>query len=252
MGPYQGKVVLVTGSSRGIGRATALEFAREGADVVVNYLRKASAAEEVANEIQRMGSRSIAIGADVGDREAVKKMFATIHEKFGHLDVLVSNAAIATFGNVEEVKKKHIDFTFGANIDAVIWCVQEALPLMRGRRGTIITVSSVGVHTYLPNATLYTVAKGAVETLTKRLAFEFMEKGEDVNIKCVRPGLVDTDSLKNLKERLPGLSDQVNSFRHAKTFSPEDIAKIIVWLASDDARLIHGEVIDISGGLNVL
>ena len=213
--PFLGKNVLVTGSSRGIGRETALEIARQGANVAINYLRKKSAAQEVVSEILSMERCSMEIKCDVGKKDEVREMFSCIKKEFGYLDILVLNAAIATFSDITEISEKQLDFTTHANTGGILWCVQEALPLMAGPEHmveypTIITISSAGVYKHLPNAALYTVAKDSVEALTRYLAFDFLNKNKNINVSqhCWRKYACARQS-RNIRPHSRGSADHL-------------------------------------------
>ena len=147
---FAGKVALVTGSSRGIGRAIALRLAREGAEVVVHYRRQTVAAQETAAAIAALGRRALVVQAELGEAPAVRRMFAQVHETFGVLDIFVANAAATAFKPLLEQQAHHIDKTFAITVDAFVLAVQEAAKLMQGRHGKIVTVSGIDARRYIP------------------------------------------------------------------------------------------------------
>lgn len=251
---FEGKIALVTGSSRGIGKATALEFARKGANLIVTCLRKKTEAQAVVNEIQKMGREAIAVKVNVADLDQIKELFSQIKEAFGRLDILINNASIAAFKSLAELTPKSLNFTLDANIAGPFWCIKEALQLMPKPGGKIVNLSSIGSQRIIKKgAADYTAAKAGLEGLTRYLAFELAPLG--INVNAVAPGLVNTDSLKFLlkdpefKKRVEFCQENIGWKIIAE---PEDIAKVVVWLCSEEANWIKGQVIDASGGLTLI
>lgn len=176
------KVALVTRASRGIGKKTALRLAEEGYDIVINYVRSKSAAEETAKEIEQMGRKALVVRAHVGDVDKIKAMFQTIDETFGRLDVLINNAASGVLRPVMEIEETHWNWTMNINSKALLFCAQEAAKLMeRNGGGKIVSISSIGSIRYLENYTLVGVSKAALEALTRYLAVELAPKNIVVN-----------------------------------------------------------------------
>jgi enoyl-[acyl-carrier protein] reductase III len=248
-GLLEGKVALITGSSRGIGKASALAMARQGADVVVHYNRQAELAEAVTREIEELGRRSIAVQANLESSEDIARMFDTVAETFGRLDIFMANAAATAFKPLLQMKPYHIDRTYRLLINALVDCVQRAVPLMEGRPGRIITVTGHGTDFTLPLYGSIGSAKAAVETLTRYLSYELGAHG--ITCNAIAPGVVATDSARFY------MGDQYAAFerevsRHTplgRLATPEDVADVAVFLASDMARFITGQVIRVDGGL---
>ena len=192
------KVALVTGSSRGIGKATALQLAKEGYDLVINYARSKTAALETAAEIEALGRKALVVKANVGDVEKIKQLFEAIKNEYGRLDVFVNNAASGVQRPLMELEESHWDWTMNINSKALLFCAQEAAKLM-DNGGKIVSISSLGSIRYLKNYTVVGVSKAALEALTRYLAVELAEKNIVVN--AVSGGAVDTDALKHFPNR---------------------------------------------------
>ncbi|ESU72846.1 enoyl-ACP reductase, partial [Geobacillus thermopakistaniensis] len=177
-----GKVAVVTGSSRGIGKAIALRLAKEGYDIVVNYARSKTAAEETAREIEALGRKALVVKANVGDVEKIHAMFAQIDEVFGRVDVLVNNAASGVLRPAMELEETHWNWTMNINSKALLFCAQEAAKRMEQvGGGKIVSISSLGSIRYLENYTAVGVSKAALEALTRYLAVELAPKNIAVN-----------------------------------------------------------------------
>jgi enoyl-[acyl-carrier protein] reductase III len=248
---FAGKVALVTGSSRGIGRAIALRLARDGADMVINYRRQTAAAEEVAAAIAALGRRTLVIQADLGEASAVEQMFVRIQETFGTLDILVANAAATAFKPLLAMQGYHLDKTFAITIKAFVAAAQQAARLMQGRRGKIVAVSGIDAHRYVPLHGALAAAKGALEVLIPYLACELAPQGIMVN--GINPGFVDTDSAHVFGEDIYRLLE-----KNLRTFTPmqrvgtpEDIANVVAFLCSEDAAWICGQTLTVDGGLSL-
>jgi len=248
---FSGKVALVTGSSRGIGRAIALRLAREGADVVVHYRRQAAAAQETAAAIAARGRRALVVQAELGEAAAIRRMFTQVRETFGGLDILVANAAATAFKPLLEQQAHHIDKTFAITVDAFVLAVQEAVRLMQGRRGKIVTVSGLDARRYIPLHGALAAAKGALEVLTAYLACELAPQGISVN--GVNPGFVNTDSAHVFGEKVYRLLEQniVTYTPIQRVGTPDDIANVVAFLCSEDAAWICGQTLTVDGGLSL-
>ena len=239
------RISLVTGSGRGIGRAIALEFAKEGSTVFINDINKENA-EETCRLIKEKGGKSFLIIADVGIYSEVKKMFENIYSNAGKIDILVNNAAIIrdkTLHNMET--KYHWDDVIQLNLTSVFYCCREAIISMRENMyGRIINMASVIGLCGNFGQTAYAASKAGVIGFTKSLAYEGALKGITVN--AVAPGFIETDMIKEIptevrvriEERIP-----IKKFGQ-----PEDVSKLVAFLASDDASYITGQVIGINGG----
>lgn len=247
--PFVGQVVLITGASRGIGRATARLFAQGGADVVVNYLRHRSAADETVQELQSYGVRAVPVRADVGDPEDLDRLFRETREQFGSLDVLVSNAAFGVNHPAMDLKVKHWQKTLDVMGRALLLCAQGAAPLMEGRWGRIISISSIGSFRVMPNYAAAGVAKSILETLTRYLAVELAPKGITVN--CVSGGVVETDALNAFSNKDDMLSFGMRA-PMGRLGQPNDIANVVTLLCRPEARWICGQTIVADGGYSLL
>ncbi len=191
--PLHGRVALITGSSRGIGRAIALELAARGADVVVNYLRKRSAAEEVVSGIEAQGRRAIAVRANVGNVAHIEAMFDRVRSEFGRCDILVGNVASGVVRPITQVEDKHWDWTLDINARSILRCARHVIPLMQAQAwGRIVGITSFGSTRVFPQYGVIGVSKAAIEAVIRYLAVELAPKGIVVN--AVSPGIVETDA----------------------------------------------------------
>ncbi len=244
-----GKVALVTGSSRGIGRACAIKLAQAGADVIVNYVTSRAAAMEAAVQIDRLGSRAYVVKADVGEEDDVESMVEFISKSIGRLDIIVSNAATGGFRPLLASNTRHFHTTMNINVLSLVYLTKATLPLLEKGpdRGKVIAISSHGSHMALPMYGLIGGSKAALESIARHLTLEVGDRG--VNVNVVKAGLVDTDSTR----RIP-FSDRMFAQREANTMvgdrelTPEDVANTVLFLASPLSDLIQGETITVDGG----
>ncbi len=245
-----GKNALVTGAARGFGRAIAIRLAREAVTVVVNYRRSKSDAQSVVEEIIASGGKAIALRADVGDDEALDRMFEEIKSQIGRLDIVVSNAAFGIPGAVMESTRKYWDLTMSSSAYALPALAQRAVPLMPEGWGRIISMTSHGGQKALESYGLMGAAKGALESLTRTLAIELAPKGILVN--GILAGVSDTKSLRSLPiaEGLLRYAEQRTPV--GRLVTPEDIADVVAFLCSDQARMICGQFITVDGGMGIL
>lgn len=243
----RGKVAVVTGSSRGIGRAIALEFAREGARVCINYAQSEDKARKVAEEIKFMGGEAIIIRADVSKLDEVRSLISSVVENFGRVDILVNNAAIMLRGDFIETEDEEfyeiLDRMWEVNVKGAIYCCREAVKhMIKNRYGKIINIASnAGIGTAFPGTTPYAMTKAAIIMFTKRLAFELGPYG--INVNAIAPGLVLTDMVTPEGVELAKKRSVLG-----RVGNPEDIAKLAVFLASDESSYITGQVIVADGG----
>jgi enoyl-[acyl-carrier protein] reductase III len=246
------KVALVTGSSRGIGRAIALELARLGADVVIHYLRKRSAALEVAATVEALGRRAVTIKANLAESEQIEALFAEIEATFGRCDILVGNAASGTPRDILDVADKHWDWTMDVNVRAVLRCAQRAAPMMeRAGWGRIITISSPGSSRVLPHYGVIGLSKATLEALTRYLAVDLAPKGIVVN--GVSPGLVATEAVSAFPVDLQATFAYATERTPAgRLVSPLDVARLVGFLCSEAAQMIVGQTILMDGGYSLL
>jgi 3-oxoacyl-[acyl-carrier protein] reductase len=241
----QGQVALVTGGSRGIGRATALALAAEGATVVVNYASSNQAADAVVAEIQSMGSQAIALQADVAQSEQVDGLFNTVLEKYGRIDLLVNNAGIARDTLLLRMKLEDWQAVVDLNLTGVFLCTKAASKVMlKQRSGRIINVTSVVGEMGNPGQANYSAAKAGVIGFTKTVAKELASRGITVN--AVAPGFITTDMTADLK-----VGEEVLKLIPLGRYGqPEEVAGLIRFLAADPAAAyITGQVINVDGGM---
>jgi enoyl-[acyl-carrier protein] reductase III len=245
------KVALITGSSRGIGKATAIRLAKQGYDIVINYARSKSAALETASEIEALGRKVLIVKANVGDVEKIKNMFAQIDEAFGRLDVFVSNAASGVLRPAMELEESHWDWTMNINSKALLFCAQEAAKLMeKNGGGKIVSISSLGSIRYLKNYTTVGVSKAAVEALTRYLAVELAPKNIIVN--AISGGAVDTEALTHFPNRDELLAEAREKTPAGRMVEIDDMVNTVMFLLSDEASMIRGQTIIIDGGISLL
>lgn len=247
-----GKVALVTGASRGIGRACAESLAACGASVIVNFLNSADAAKEVVNTIQNCGGRAIAIRADVSQRDDVQAMIDVIGEHFGRLDIIVSNAAAGGFRPLTQVTPASFDSILRMNTAPLLWLTQAALPLLQASSSIsrVIAISSHGSIRGIANYGIIGTSKAALESLVRHLAFELGRSG--VNFNAIMPGIVATDAIKTL----PGSAGMLQSVQEQmlvkdRILQPADVAGAVLFLASPLSELIQGQVIVVDGGISI-
>lgn len=244
-------IALITGGSRGIGKATALLLAQQGLRVVVNYHRDRQAAQEVVEEITRAGGEALAWQADVSDEQQVVTMFTAIDEAWGPVNVLVNNAGIlATQCRVENLTAERINRVLSTNVTGYFLCCREAVKRMSiehgGSGGAIVNVSSVAARLGSPGEYVdYAASKGAVDTLTIGLSLEVAAQG--IRVNGVRPGFIYTDMHASGGE--PGRVDRVApAIPMRRGGQPEEVAQAIAWLVSDSASYVTGSFIDLAGG----
>jgi len=247
--PFRDRIALVTGSGRGIGRVIALHFARNGADVVVNFFRNRAPAEETTAEIEKLGRRALLVKADVGDLADLNRLFDEVEKAFGGLDIFVHSAASGYNRPVMAQKPKGWDWTMNINARSLLFAAQRAAPLMEKRGGGyIVSISSPGSFRVLPEYVVVGASKAALETLTRYLAVELAPKNIVVN--AVSPGIVGTDALKHFD----ALSDKsiiqkaIAATPAGRLVTPEDVAEVIGFLCSPAASMIRGQVIVVDGG----
>jgi 3-oxoacyl-[acyl-carrier protein] reductase len=241
--PLAGRVAIVTGASRGIGRAVAERLGRDGAAVVVNYAARAERAAEVVESIAHAGGRARAVAADVSDAAQVAALFDTAEEAFGGVDVLVNNAGTAVFKPTADVTDEEFDRVFGLNARGTFFALREAARRLRPN-GRVVNVSTGGTAGSSPGGGLYTASKAAVEQFTSALAKELGPRGITVN--SVLPGLTRTDGLIMPRD---AVEQAVARTPLGRLGEPDDVAAVVAFLVSDDARWVTGQHIRASGGL---
>jgi enoyl-[acyl-carrier protein] reductase III len=245
----EGQTAVVTGAGRGIGRAIAVRLAAAGADVVVNYYLNREAAEQAAAEIRSCGVRAHVVQADMKDPDQIRRLFEEVGTRFGGLDILVSNAASGVFRPAGELTPKHWDWMMHTHPRAFLLCAQAAVPLMQGRRGRMVAVSSLGSQRTIPNYAGMGAAKGALESLTRYLAVEYGPLGIAVN--AVSGGAVATDSWRELAEMETVLDEIGRRTPAGRIAEPKDIAEAVLFLCSPQAGMIRGQVLVVDGGYSL-
>ena len=243
MGTLDGKVAIVTGASRGIGRAVAERLGRDGAKVVVNYMQNAAKAQEVVEAVEASGSRAIAVQSDIGKVEDVRRLFRTADERFGGVDAVINNASISIFKPHTEVDEEEFDRVFGLVARGTFFALQEAAKRLRDG-GRIVNISSGGTVTGGPMAGLYLGAKAAVEQFSLALAKELGPRGITVN--AVLPGLTDTDGMIMPPE---AVEQAVSMTPLGRLGQPEDVAGVVAFLVGEDGRWMTGQLVRAGGGL---
>lgn len=240
------KVALVTGASRGIGRAIALALAEAGADVVVNYSGSEEAAAEVVRQIEAMGRKSFKIKANVGSSQEVEEMFKQVLEAFSRIDILVNNAGITRDNLLMRMKEEEFDQVIETNLKGVFNCMKAATrPMMKQRYGKMINISSVVGSLGNPGQTNYVAAKAGVIGMTKSAARELASRS--INVNCVAPGFIGTDMTDTLGEETK--TQLLKQIPLERLGQPEDIAKAVRFLASDDSSYMTGQTIHVDGGM---
>lgn len=242
----EGKMALVTGASRGIGREIAFELAREGASVAVNYAGSEAKAMELVDEIKAMGRDAFAIQADVSSSEAVNDMVKETVERFGKLDILVNNAGITKDNLLMRMKESEWDDVININLKGVFLCTKAVTrQMMKQRSGRIINISSiVGVSGNAGQAN-YVAAKSGVIGLTKTSAKELSSRGITVN--AIAPGFITTDMTDKLNEDVK--NEMLKQIPLARFGDPKDIARTVVFLASEDSAYMTGQTLHVDGGM---
>ncbi|MFW5438082.1 3-oxoacyl-[acyl-carrier-protein] reductase [Paenibacillus apiarius] len=246
MSSLEGKVAVVTGASRGIGRAIALSLADAGADVVVNYAGSEAAANDTAAAIEALGRKAITVKANVGKADEADQLVKTALEQMGRIDILVNNAGITRDNLIMRMKEEEFDQVIETNLKGVFNCIKSVTrPMMKQRSGRIINISSVVGVLGNPGQANYVAAKAGVIGLTKASARELASRGITVN--CVAPGFIETDMTDALPEEYR--EQLLAQIPLARLGQPEHIAKTVRFLASEDAEYMTGQTVHIDGGM---
>lgn len=245
MSRITGKIAVVTGGSRGIGASIARRLARDGAIVILTYTRKEQEAALVAQEIERRGGEAEPVRADMRDPAAIRALFEEVVANYGRLDMLVNNAGVAEFRPLDQIDLDHYSHIFDVNVRGPLFAMQEAAKRMADN-GRIVNISSGVVRSAPPGSAVYAASKAALETMTLALAAELGARGITVN--AVSPGLTQTDMLE---QNVPDerLTAMIAMTALGRLGAPEDIADVVSFLVSDDARWVTGQVIGANGGL---
>jgi 3-oxoacyl-[acyl-carrier protein] reductase len=243
--PLQGKVALVTGSSRGIGAAIARRLARDGAKVAVNYASSKQAAEALVRTIKEEGGEAVLAPGDVSAKDGPARIAAAAREAFGRIDILVNNAGVLDIATLGDATTEHFEKVFAVNVFGVAAMTRAAAPHLPDG-GRVINTSSIGARAAMPGLSAYIASKAAVDALTRSFAAELGPRGITVN--AVAPGVTDTDMLIRDQKFL---DESVAKTPLGRLAQPADIAGTVAFLASADAGWVTGQVIDASGGLRL-
>lgn len=246
MGNLDHQTALITGGSRGIGKAIALELAGRGASLMINYSGNKEAAERTAEEIRALGAEAVVHRCDVSDESSVREMVSSAVKTFGHLDILVNNAGIARDGLIMRMKEEDWDAVLNTNLKGVFLVTKAALrPMMRQRSGRIINIASVVGILGNPGQINYVAAKAGVIGLTKATAREVASRGITVN--AVAPGFITTDMTEQLSDEIKErLKREIPLGRLGR---PEDVAKVVAFLAGEDSSYMTGQTLSVDGGM---
>ena len=246
----KGQRALITGGTRGIGRAIALALAHHGAELALNYLRNRAAAQEAVDLIRKeTGKKPLLLKCNVGKVEDVEEMFKTLRESWDGLDILVSNAASGVLKPAMEMTKHHWDWTMDINAASLLWLAQRAVPMMEGRKGKIVATSSLGSMRAFEYYAAVGSSKGALESLMRHLSIELAPRGIRCNV--VNAGVVETEALDHFPNREEMLSKSLRNTPYGRLVTPEDVAKVTVFLVSDYAEMVHGHTLIVDGGFSI-
>jgi NAD(P)-dependent dehydrogenase (short-subunit alcohol dehydrogenase family) len=245
MTTLSGKTALVTGASRGIGRASALALARDGAQVLVHYGRGKDEAEAVVAEIRKIGGRAEAISADLAAADGAGMLAEKVRAVVGNrLDILVSNAGISKAATIEETTIEDFNDQFAVNVRAPFFLLQQLLPIL-GAGSSVVMVSSLAAHASVGNLSAYAATKGAIDTLVKHFASALGPRG--IRVNAVAPGVVETD-MSNFARTDAGRDFTLGIQALKRVAQPDDIGDVVAFLASDQARWINGDTVRVDGG----
>ena len=240
------KTVLVTGGSRGIGRSIALLFAKEGANVIINYTKDEEGATDVIKEIESLGVKGLAIKANISKAEEVDKMIDEIKENFDRVDILINNAGITKAGLFIGMKERDWDKVMEVNLKGVFLCTKAVIrKMIKQKHGKIINISSIVGIIGIPGQVNYSASKAGVIGFTKSLAREVASR--NITVNAIAPGFIETDMTKILPEDVK--RNMVETIPMKKYGKPEDVANLAVFLSSDKADYITGQVIHVDGGM---
>lgn len=246
----EGKVALVTGGTRGIGRAIALKLAEQGVQLILNYFRNRKAAESTAAEILAIGGKApLIIKANVGDPEKVNALFAEIQEHYTQLDILISNAASGVLKPTLELTPRHLQWCLEINAYALVYLAQAAVPMMPSG-GKIIALSSAGSTHAIPNYAAVGASKAALESIVRHLSAELAPKGIQVN--TLSAGVVDTDALNHFPNREALLASSAEGTPAGRLTLPEDVADVALFLCSKLSDMVQGQTLIVDGGYSAL
>jgi 3-oxoacyl-[acyl-carrier protein] reductase len=242
-----GKVAVVTGASKGIGASIAKHLAAEGAAVVVNYASSKSGADNVVSEISRSGGKAIAVKADLAKKTDIDYLFAETKKAFGKTDILVNNAGIYEFLPLEQITEDHFHKQFNLNVLGLVLATQEAVRQFGPNGGSVINISSVVSKVAIPNGSIYSATKGAVDTITRSLAKELGPR--KIRVNSINPGMIETEGFHAAGVAGSDMQKAVEAQTPlGRIGQPQDIGTVAVFFASDDSAWITGETVQVAGG----
>ena len=242
--------MLITGASRGIGRSLAELFSREGAEIVLNYLRNEEAARETEKVLKAQGSRVLLHQANVGNPKEAQTLVEAAGQTFGRLDILIHNAALGAFKPVTQLRINQWDLSLDVNAKAFLVLSQTALPWMEKEGGSLITLSSLGSKRTIPNYGAIGISKAALESLVRYLAVELAPK--KIRVNAVSGGLVDTDAIRSFPQHEKFKEELLRRTPAGRIGKPQDLAKVVAFLASEEASWIYGQTVIADGGLSLI
>jgi 3-oxoacyl-[acyl-carrier protein] reductase len=245
MNNLSGKTALVTGASRGMGRAAALELAKAGAQVLVHYSSGAKDADAVVAEIRKLGARADAVQADLSAADGAHKLAARVREIVGgRLDILVANAGVSKNASIEDTSVEDFDRLFAVNVRAPFFLVQQLLPIL-GKGSSVILLSSLAAHASVGTLAAYAATKGAIDTLVKHFAAAFGARG--IRVNAIAPGVINTD-MSSFARTDDGKAFTLGMQALQRVGEADDVAPVVAFLASDAARWITGDTLRVDGG----
>jgi len=248
MSKLTGKVAVVTGASKGIGAGIAKELAAQGASVVVNYASSKEGAEKVVAEITKAGGKAIAVGGSVAKASDIDKLFAETKKAYGRLDILVNNAGVYAFKPLEEITEEEIDRIYDTNVKGLLLATKAGVALFPPEGGSVINIGSVASEQTPPTSAVYSGSKGAVDAITRVFAKELGPK--KIRVNAVNPGPVATEGFKSAGiEGSDFEKGMIQSTPLGRIGRPDDVATVVAFLASDDARWVTGSLLQAAGGM---
>lgn len=247
MAKLTGKVAVVSGASKGIGAAIAEKLAENGAAVIVNYATSADHAEAVVQRIKARGGKAKAVRADVSNPAEAKQLVAAALSEFGRLDILVNNAGVYEFRSIPEIDEAHFDRLFDLNVKGLLFTTQAAVNSFDGEGGSVINISSLASQLAIPQSSVYSATKAAVDSVTRTLAAELGPR--KILVNSILPGPIETEGTRAMAEWDDFRANFLPRTPLGRIGQPDDIASVALFLASDEAGWITGQVIPVAGGL---